>query len=134
VKGNGTTTATSNYQFHVASDATTGNNSVTYFRLKQTDFDRTSTTSNIIAISLNGDEQSIKIYPNPSNANTVSLELNENVEAVTLTNAIGQTVFQQKTNGQIFLTIDVTALAMGVYSVKTITSNGQSEVVKFVKN
>ncbi len=134
VKGNGTTTVTNNYQFHVASDATAGNNSVTYFRLKQTDFDRTSTTSNIIAISLNGDEQSIKIYPNPSNANTVSLELNENVEAVTLTNAIGQTVFQQKTNGQIFLTIDVTALAMGVYSVKTITSNGQSEVVKFVKN
>ena len=111
----------------------------TYFRLKQTDFDRTSTTSNIIAIaSFGGLGAGIKIYPNPSNSAIISVELpyfgetkERLTEGVSIVNSIGQTVFQQKTKGLSILSIDVSVFTAGVYFVKT---DGNTEGVKFIKN
>ena len=91
----------------------------TYFRLKQTDFDRTSTTSNIISISPKSDGKEIKVYPNPSNSGSISIEIGGNTEGVSVINSIGQTVFQQKTKGETTLRVDVSTWAAGVYFVKT---------------
>jgi hypothetical protein len=138
VKGNGTTNVKHAYNF----TDNTPLSITTYFRLKQTDFDGTSTTSNIIAISPKAEGKGIRIYPNPSNAGSVSIELcgdgNGRDKAclvstgeVVVVNSIGQTVFQQKTNGETTLRVDVSTWAKGVYVVKM---NGNTEGVKFVKN
>ena len=138
VKGNGTTNVKNNYTFFVEGPLS----KTTYFRLKQTDFDRTSTTSNIIAIApFGGLGAGIKIYPNPSNSAIISVELpyfgetkERLTERVSIVNSIGQTVFQQKTNEQTTFTVDVSTFATGVYFIKTTTMNEQSNVVKFIKN
>jgi Secretion system C-terminal sorting domain len=49
---------------------------------------------------------------------------------VSVVNSIGQTVFQQKTNGETTLRVDVSTWARGVYFVKT---SSNTEGVKFVK-
>jgi hypothetical protein len=129
VKGNGTTHEKQNYTFTDETPLSTR----AYYRLRQIDFDGTSTTSNIIAIAPKGDNRGIKVYPNPSNSATISVEMSENTEGMSVTNSIGQTVFQQKTNGQTVVSIDVSALAAGVYFIKTLKTNGESEVAQFIK-
>ena len=127
VKGNGTTNVKNNYTFHVEGPLSI----TTYFRLKQTDFDRTSTTSNIISIEPKGENKGIKVYPNPSSSATISVEISENTEGVSVINSIGQTVFQQDVKGQNLLQLDVSTWAQGVYFIKT---NGNTEGVKFIKH
>lgn len=130
VKGNGTTHEKQNYTFTDETPLSTR----AYYRLRQIDFDGTSTTSNIIALSPKENGKGIKIYPNPSNLATISVEISENTKGMSVINAIGQTVFQQKTNGQAFLNLDVSTLTKGVYFVKTTNGNGQNDVAKFIKN
>jgi Secretion system C-terminal sorting domain len=135
VKGNGTTNLRQSYAF-------TNNDPLsilTYYRLHQVDFDGTSTTSNVISIEQKGSGKGLKVYPNPSFDNQVSIELSENtIEArnsnafekdVSVTNVLGQVIFQQKTIGQNSLQLDISTWEKGVYFVKTM-----DETVKFVKN
>jgi hypothetical protein len=130
VKGSGTTNVKQSYTFRDERPLST----MAYYRLRQIDFDGTSTTSNIIAIALKGDIKGTKVYPNPTNAASISVEIADDTEGVSVVNAIGQPVFQQKTNGQTVLTVDVSALTAGVYFVKTTNGNGHNDVVKFIKN
>jgi Secretion system C-terminal sorting domain len=135
VKGSGTTNLRQSYAF-------TDNDPLsisTYYRLRQVDFDGTSTTSNVISIEQKGSGKGLKVYPNPSFDNQISIELSENtVEArnpdafgkgVSVTNVLGQVIFQQKTIGQNSLQLDISTWEKGVYFVKTM-----DETVKFVKN
>jgi Secretion system C-terminal sorting domain len=126
VKGNGTTTAKQSYTF----TDNTPLSILTYYRLRQVDFDGTSTTSNIISIPPKDNAKGIKIYPNPSAASQITLDFAADAEGVSVVNALGQVVFQQKTMGQNRLQLDISTWAKGVYFVKT-TEN--TEGVKFVK-
>ena len=71
----------------------------------------------------------IKIYPNPVKDGHVTLEIPQNTEGVSIVNAVGQTVFQQKNKGDNLLKVDVSAWASGIYFV-----HSGNEVVKFIKN
>ena len=125
VKGIGSATTPSNYNFTDA--AATG---ATYYRLRQLDFNGKAALSNIVAIEPNVKASTgLKVYPNPSNGSQILLELTANTEGVIVTNAMGQTVFQQKTKRQSILQLNINDWANGLYFVKS----GQ-EVVKFVKN
>jgi Secretion system C-terminal sorting domain len=126
VKGNGTTTAKQSYNF----TDNTPLSILTYYRLRQVDFDGTSTTSNIISIPPKDNAKGIKIYPNPSAASQITLDFAADTEGVAVVNALGQVVFQQKTGGQNRLQLDISTWAKGLYFVKT---TGNTEGVKFVK-
>jgi Secretion system C-terminal sorting domain len=125
VKGNGTTNSKRSYTFN----DNTPLSILTYYRLRQVDFDGTSTISNIIAVQPKVDNKGFKVYPNPSSGHHISIEMNDQIEEVSIVNAVGQIVFQQKTKEQNALNVDVSAWAKGIYLVKS-----GSEVLKFVKD
>jgi Secretion system C-terminal sorting domain len=127
VKGSGTKTTKSSYAFRDESPLL--GSSITYYRLRQVDFDGTSTTSNVISIQQKSNEKGLKVYPNPSLDNQISIELSENTEGVSVINVLGQVIFQQKTTGQNSLQLDISTWDKGIYFVKTM-----EETVKFVKN
>jgi hypothetical protein len=136
VKGNGTTNAKRIYDFL---DKTPIPN-LTYYRLQQTDFDGTKKASPTISIQTNAASKGLKVYPNPTAQGEISVEFSQNTDLsrdyregdISVVNAIGQIVFQQKTTqlvGVNRLKIDISTWSSGVYFVKS----GQ-EVVIFVKN
>ncbi len=126
VKGNGTTNIKQSYNFTDNSPLSI----LTYYRLGQVDFDRTRVTSNTISIAPQSSKVKLKVYPNPTSDNQITVDFTENTEGVSVVNLLGQTVFQQKTIGQNRLQLDISTWAKGVYFVKT-TEN--TEGVKFVK-
>ena len=107
---------------------------ITYYRLKQTDFDGESTYSSIISIQKEKNNELI-LYPNPVN-NNLTLSLNaksDYISLVVVTNHLGQKVLKQYPN-QSNIVIDLSTLKKGIYFVKIVDSNGNSYVRKIVKN
>jgi hypothetical protein len=73
VKGSGTINEARSYN---AYDFTpkTGKN---YYRLKQTDFDGKFSYSKIVMVDFQGSRESVSIYPNPTNQETITVELKQ---------------------------------------------------------
>lgn len=95
--------------------------SISYYRLRQIDYDSTETLSKIVTISSKGSNK-LKTYPNPvSNVLTVETEVKEGFQIL---NLLGQQVL----SGKAAQRIDVSALPQGAYFLKVGT-----EQVKFVK-
>ncbi len=93
----------------------------TYYRLRQVDYDGTTTYSKVISMTLYGMGKGLKVSPNP-----VSLLLTINTEGgdFQILNLLGQQVLRGKTAQQ----IDVSALPTGTYVIKV-----GAEQAKFVK-
>ena len=138
-KGNGTTTAKNGYQYLDKYPLSTR----TYYRLQQLDVDGKKKPSNIISVERKGLTQSLKVYPNPSKDGLIFVEIVDGTDAInggtdainrdstgiTITNALGQILFQDKAKRQNQWQIDVSTWASAVYFVQ---SGG--ETIKFVKN
>lgn len=123
VEGKGTTTTTQTYAF----EDNTPNKSISYYRLRQLDFDGQSEYSKIISINGTGKTE-VRIFPNPSNGffNILGLE-DTDTKAFTLINSFGQTVdIQVQNDGQ----VDMLAYPTGVYYLR-VESSGQ--VIRLVK-
>ncbi len=91
---------------------------ISYYRLKQTDFDGTIKYSAVVSVSLNQD--GLMLYPNPAsgNINVVSKAL----QAVYLYNALGQDIsnFVSMTGiSDTQIQIDLTRLSPGVYFIRS---------------
>ena len=98
--------------------------SISYYRLRQIDFDGKETLSKVVSVSQTQKGQ-IRIAPNPASDKVrISLFDNDRLESTTVTvyDLMGRQVLQQKTtaNG---LELDVSSLAKGVYLVKINTNN-----------
>ena len=66
---------------------------VSYYKIQQTDFDGTSSYSNIVSIELASDHPII--YPNPANGNIqVQMENENTLDHFKLVNLVGQTVYE----------------------------------------
>ena len=95
-----------------------------------------ATITNCTGISTNINPAStILVYPNPAN-NSISVSLDENINSISVTDVIGQTVIaEQKVNvGQQVQVIDIANLADGVYFIKVNVKNNQPNIIKFIKN
>ena len=132
VKGSGTTSEKRNYTFTDNTPLST----TAYYRLQQVDFDGSKVSSNIIALEPQNQVKGVKVYPNPSKDGLIFIEIADGRDAmhrvstgITITDAVGQTVFQQQTKGDNLLKLDVSAWASGVYFVRS-----GKEAVKFIKN
>jgi PKD repeat protein len=123
LKGNGTTSEIHIYQ---ATDEMSTQN--VYYRLQQSDYDGTTSKSDVIIIncSHSGKYEVIGIYPNPTHE-SVSIDLNLSeggIVLVTLYNSIGQLVMKKEVsfqNGYQKLNIDLSGLPADVYQLNLAT-------------
>jgi len=96
---------------------------ISYYRLKQTDFDKTSTYSKVIAInvSLSGE---LSMYPNPVGIGT-PLTLSRKGDYIILNN-LGVTVLKVSGVNQ----IDISSLAPGVYTLRSSAGDTKRLVIQ----
>ena len=94
VKGAGTSTDRHDYSF-IDNNPNKGYN---YYRVKNVDFDGTSSESPVIAISYNSAAQ-LSIYPNPlPKGEQLNISSTEQFERISLFNAYGQMVYTNNSN------------------------------------
>lgn len=117
VDGKGTTQNVSNYAF----TDNTPQAGINYYRLKQTDFDGTSSYSNIIAINL---DLEWLLYPNPATYGTDVIINKKGNYAVY--NNLGVLVMKISDATK----LDITSLAPGVYTVRNSNGSIRRLVVK----
>jgi hypothetical protein len=107
-------------------------NGMSYYRLKQTDFDGTSTYSGIITVNCDeGDAEQILVYPNPVDRQlTIVLTGFMNMKSVEIINSCGQVVYRDKVQQQ--ANIATETFTAGMYLIKIQTTKG-IQLKKFVK-
>jgi uncharacterized repeat protein (TIGR01451 family) len=131
VKGAGTTTESSNYQFAdpVGSVAA----GIIYYRLRIVDIDGKATYSKIVALKLNGSIaiREYTVYPNPFTSN-IKLNINSTKEtAVTIriSNTSGQALVNRVVTLQpgdnVVVLRDLDALKTGIHFMEIMTEDGQ---------
>ena len=116
--GAGTTSSAQTYQFTDQEPA----RGINYYRIRQIDFDGTTSFSNIVAAHWDG-KGNIQIFPNPSSEQIVLTGLADRQEVVTITisDAAGRTRYRQTYTGE---PIDVSQLGTGVYWLQIATDKG----------
>ncbi len=78
-------------------------------------------------------ENSLSLYPNPSNS-FVRVEFEKETNAlITLNDVLGKTIFETEFRGN-EISIPVSALDNGIYFLKAISDMGKPQVVKFIVN
>ncbi|MCF0072980.1 DNRLRE domain-containing protein [Dyadobacter sp. CY261] len=104
-----------------------------YYRLKQVDFDGTSSLSSIISVSLGAKEKLLTIGPNPtSDYLNVFLDNNSNAATLSIIGRDGLTLAEKQVMNASKTTFDLSRYQPGLYFVK-IRQNGQAgQVYKFV--
>ncbi len=110
IKGAGTIQTISHYEFVDQTPLP----DLSYYRLKQTDFDKKSTYSKVIAVNVNLPGE-LSMYPNPVNRET-PVTLNRKGNYI-LTNNLGVIVLKVKNTNE----IDVSSLPAGLYTVRSST-------------
>jgi G8 domain/Secretion system C-terminal sorting domain/Right handed beta helix region len=120
LKGKGTSILKNDYTFLDA----TPRNEVMYYRLRQKDFDGKNELSKVISIRKTDKNNDIKVYPNPVLGNNeITVELaNKTLSAtksVTIVNAIGQIIFEQKIPDTGILKINASDWQTGIYMLKS---------------
>ena len=98
--------------------------SISYYRLRQVDFDGKETLSKIVSVAQNQKGQ-IRISPNPtSDKVNIILSDNDRFESTTVTvfDLIGRQILTQKTTANA-VELDMSSLAKGTYLVKIDANN-----------
>ena len=139
VKGHGNSNSIIDYTFTDASAFKTQNTDILYYRLKQVDFNGSSSYSNVKTVRSNDKADVANIYPNPvdgiatmsiyNNLDNEMLELNILDEA-------GRILIRQKamlTKGNNSILLETDKLKKGIYLLEMKT-NEKIQYVKFLKN
>jgi hypothetical protein len=98
---------------------------ISYYRLKQTDYDGMHGYSNIIAVNFNQAITSIEIYPNPVNYQVTIKGDRFELEQINIFNTPGQDVTKRTIiveNMESVVVIDLSNLNTGIYRIKTKTT------------
>ena len=105
---------------------------ISYYRLKQTDFNGASVTYNPIATLCSDAETTLEIYPNPA-VNNITIDAgnfhNTDLD-LQIYDTIGKLVLEKNFSGKTCL--DVSSFSNGIYAVEVKSQKGVS-VKKFVK-
>jgi hypothetical protein len=118
VKGAGNSKKEINYSFNDANPA----NGVSYYRLKQTDFDGKTTYSNVVKINRD-EEATLMVSPNPSTGGIAYTNIHG---TFTIYNSVGIAVISKEDTNE----IDISSLSAGMYVVKSASGQTFRLVVK----
>jgi hypothetical protein len=119
IKGAGNSQSTLNYQTTDHSPY----NGISYYRLKQVDYDGTVSYSKIVAVNFN-DNKNINVYPNPGTGIFNIQGLGTESE-ITVHNPLGQTILIKRTFSD-SSEIDLRDQLSGVYYIKI--NNGETSI------
>ncbi len=127
VKGKGTTTQQSKYS-HVDADPIPG---VSYYRLKQTDFDGTFTYSELIKVVNDSRKPRITAFPNPATNKVTTLDIRglapgEEMQVMITDLRGSQTfsgVYQANGSGSVSVVVDLAMASTGMYVVRLLSSS-----------
>lgn len=105
---------------------------ISYYRLKQTDFDRRFSFSPIKAVSLKIQKnKKLNIYPNPTENHFIVNGVEDEISGIQIFNLLGQNITAQvkisKINDDERI-IDISGLSRGMYYIKT--ENAVSEIIR----
>lgn len=121
VEGKGTTLEQQDYSFEVKNPR----NGISYYRLKQIDFDGQFEYSKVISVNFKGENGEVgQFYPNPSKSGIVNLEyISKTDEEITISvfDVTGKLIvnqIQQISNGDNNLSFDFSELNTGIYIFK----------------
>lgn len=122
IKSKGNSTSTQYYRYN--DEEQTDN--IVYYRLKQTDFDKTYTYSQIISIENEFNKKTdFIIYPNPSNGK-FSLTNNKPCQ-LTITNTLGEVIVKQTITS--YANIQLPTLPNGIYYINTSTNTKNKKLI-----
>lgn len=131
VKGAGNSNAFLDYYFNDEQPL----KGVSYYRLKQTDFDGKYSHSDIAPIFFGETAAHFTVYPNPSNGELLKIALNSEEQFATvkvdILNLLGERIFSQSFSNTPSLLQFENKLLPGVYSLRFIV-NGASQTIKFI--
>lgn len=101
-----------------------------YYRLKQTDFDGTSTFSNMKVVHFQY-KSDVKVYPNPAKRQ-LHIELSNTASAeVALANSLGQRINLRSAVSSDKITFNTSGLAKGIYFLRILVG-GKAETKKVI--
>ncbi|NOT74188.1 MAG: T9SS type A sorting domain-containing protein [Cyclobacteriaceae bacterium] len=107
-------------------------NGISFYRLKQTDFDGVSSYSKIVKVEINLGDQQLVIYPNPTKGDaTLVIPSTVEVERVELFTSLGlklNSISSVKSNGEV--SIEMNSLPKGIYLVRVTGKNGYQKSVR----
>jgi hypothetical protein len=112
---------------------------ISYYRLRQTDFDGSSELSDIIAVNIS-DETIINVVPNPASdfINIIFSESaqqgNNIIELIDAKGAVVASQIKSLSHGDNFLKLELTNFNKGIYAVKITSASGATTVRRFVIN
>jgi hypothetical protein len=98
---------------------------ISYYRLKQTDYDGSTSYSNIVSVSINDNELTVDILPNPSDGKfiiRIPAGKIETGDEIKIYNSLGEIVFMSALKERNTL-IDMTARPHGIYFINISTGN-----------
>ncbi|HNE92811.1 MAG TPA: T9SS type A sorting domain-containing protein, partial [Chitinophagaceae bacterium] len=110
-----------------------------YYRVKQVDMDGKYSYSNIAVINFERGNAHVTLYPNPAK-HTLNVEytaIRNNKISVQVIDARGSVILQSNytaTIGKNIHSLNVSSLTKGVYMLKTIDTDGNITVSKFIKD
>ncbi len=99
---------------------------LSYYRLKQTDFDGSYTYSNILSVTLGDSQEPLTLYPNPAQDVIVLQGNPEEFHSLRLINALGQDIttnLEQIKRGHNSISLDISSLPHGLYVIQTAKSS-----------
>ena len=121
IEGKGTTLEQQDYSYEVKNPR----NGISYYRLKQIDFDGQFEYSKVISVNFKGENGDVgEFYPNPSKSGLVNIYYTSQTDdeiAVSVFDVTGKLVvnqIQQVSNGDNNLSFDFSELNTGTYIVK----------------
>ena len=127
-KGSGNTTSQINY----ANSDEDPIHGISYYRLKQTDFDGNFSYSHIVSVSSQLDED-YKIYPNPNESGLLKISSGGTSGfEVKIIDALGRVIYNEYTKDST-IQLDLTSFGKGVYIVSA-TSNDLHFIKKVIYN
>ncbi|RYM35986.1 T9SS type A sorting domain-containing protein [Brumimicrobium glaciale] len=115
-------------------------NGLSYYRLRQVDFDGKEEVFGPISVSCTGNENSMTVYPNPNNGTFIIEISSDNGYSdvqLFMTDATGKIVVSEEidiSNGTTQFTVNKLDLSKGVYLVSIIGVDNQLKPVKVVLN
>jgi Secretion system C-terminal sorting domain len=135
VKGKGQSSVAFDYTFEDKGPLSI----LTYYRLKQADFDGKESYSKVVNIYPNKKNKAFSVYPNPTTSNKINVELTSDrddridFEVVDIVGKTVHTMSQNVTNGLNTIAFDNLAVTKGIYFIRAKQNGIVTAVVRFVR-